>query len=70
MASLTDLSSVTSSGTTLIGSFPLSARLFAIPSFLMLRIVAYVRKPLRVNVKEVSKPMPLELPVITATFFD
>jgi hypothetical protein len=31
--------------------------------------VAYVRKPLLANVKDVSNPIPLELPVTIATFW-
>jgi hypothetical protein len=30
-------------------------------------IVTYVRKPVLANVKDVSNPIPLELPVTTAT---
>jgi hypothetical protein len=36
---------------------------------LRLRIVAYVRNPFLANVKDVSNPIPLELPVTTATFW-
>jgi hypothetical protein len=32
-------------------------------------MVAYVRKPLLANVSDVSNPIPLELPVTTATFW-
>jgi hypothetical protein len=32
-------------------------------------MVAYVRKPFLANVKEVSNPIPVELPVTTATFW-
>jgi len=32
-------------------------------------IVAYVRKPFLANVKHVSNPIPLELPVTRATFW-
>jgi hypothetical protein len=69
IALLTDWLSVTSSCTTLIGSFSLSvANVFILVPFSILRAVAYVRKPFHAKVKEVSKPIPLELPVITATF--
>src|SRR5712691_3503326 len=37
-----------------------------LPRFL---ILAYVRKRLLTNVKDVSNPIPLELPVTTATFW-
>jgi hypothetical protein len=51
-----------------MGSFSLSAAIiFILTPFLRLRAVTYVRKPFRAKVKEVFKPIPLELPVITAT---
>ena len=31
-------------------------------------IVAYVRKPFLANVNDISRPIPLEIPVTTATF--
>jgi hypothetical protein len=42
---------------------------FIVAPFPRFLIVAYVRKPLLANVKDVSNPFPLELPVTTATFW-
>jgi len=40
---------------------------FIFSLLLRLRIVAYVRNPFLAKIREVSNPMPLELPVTTAT---
>jgi hypothetical protein len=47
----------------------LAATDFIVAPFPRFLIVAYVRKPLLANVKDVSNPIPLELPVTTATFW-
>src|SRR5687768_12499125 len=51
-----------------IGRWSLSATDLILSLFARFRIVAYVKNPFLAKVKAVSKPIPLELPVTTATF--
>jgi hypothetical protein len=51
-----------------MGRLSLSAAVLMIELLSRLRIVAYVRNPFCAKDTEVSKPMPLELPVTMATF--
>jgi len=67
IAIFTDMSSVTSSCTVFNGNFSFCASDFIFSPLLRLRIVAYVRKPFHAKVKDVSWPIPLELPVTIAT---
>jgi len=50
-------------------AFDLATQLYFSSLFLYLRIVAYVRNPLLANANDVLWPIPLEVPVTTATFW-
>src|SRR5829696_1052789 len=69
IAFVTDTSSVTSSCLIWIGKFSLVATNFIFSLLLRFLIVAYVRKPFLAKIREVSYPIPVELPVTTATLW-
>jgi hypothetical protein len=52
-----------------IGRFSLAEIDFIFSLLLRFLIVAYVRKPFLANIRDISNPIPLELPVTTATFW-
>jgi hypothetical protein len=52
-----------------MGKFSLVATDFIFSLLLRFLIVAYVRKPFLAKIKEVSYPIPVELPVTTATLW-
>ncbi len=68
IAFYTEFSSVTSSCIKRNGSFSSSAMDFKSEPFCMFLIVAYVVKLFLARIKDISRPIPLELPVTIATF--
>jgi hypothetical protein len=52
-----------------MGKFSLVATDFIFSLLLRFLIVAYVRKPFLAKIREVSYPIPVELPVTTATLW-
>jgi hypothetical protein len=52
-----------------MGKFSLAMTIFIFSLLLRFLIVAYVRKPFLAKIREVSYPIPVELPVTTATLW-
>ena len=68
IAFLADSSSSTSNSITFNGRFSSFVILCVSSAFFTSLMVAYVKYPSLANARDVSNPIPLELPVTTATF--